>query len=237
MIDLVEVLAAFLSRLGINRFAGNLSHLLGCCGGDFADLLRQRIINDYFTSAEIHVHGLGCPLARGASLHHRTRRRNDFSTGEYVRPVGLVGSRVELQPAAVIFGQAATIEKATIGHLPNSHDDGIAFDVDHVIVVVSRIEAFLIVEDAEYLSCSHALDPFVCDDDFNRSAPMNELDAFLVGFSLFPVPGRHFFFVFKAHRPDSLCAQTLCGTSGVHGHIAAADHQHVVADIDLSVEG
>ena len=180
------------------------------------------------------VDALGGFLAAGHGVDHRFGTVKGIAAGKDPVDGGLQGHRVGFQAAGPGNGDTLFLDAVQVGALADGDDDGIAEKGLAFRLVVSGIEATVFVEDCRAgleFDARHPL-AFVYIKGFGAEA-VDDIDVAFQGLFDFVFPGGHLFALFQADQGDVFGPFALGGQGHVDGHVAAADHDDVLAEFDI----
>ena len=122
--------------------------------------------------------------------------------------------------------------------MADRNNDRIAEERLAGIVIIARAETLVLIENGRTGLEFETRNLFVLvDEERLGTETVHDLDVALQGFLDFMLPGRHLLALFQADQGDILGALALGRQGHVDGHVAAADDDHILADLDRLAHG
>ena len=128
------------------------------------------------------------------------------------------------------LGAQLVAQEVQVHPLAGGQDDGVGVDDGAVVLVVNGAEAALLVVDGNALLRFKSGGFAVLLDDAGKAAAVDDHDALFPGAGDLFLGGGHLRFLLQAAEGDFLRAQAHSGQGHVHGHVAAAADQDVLAE-------
>ena len=180
------------------------------------------------------VHGDGRLLARRDGFHHRGRAGDRVAAGEDVRVLGLESHRIDLDgPPVAKRAGALVCETRPVGLLADGRDDRIHFDGELAAGNGHGTPASAVVRRSQlHFQTFHGGYPAVVRDHSDRVGQGHDLDAFVFALDDLLIVGGHLVAAAAVDDEWLPASGAKRGAHGVHGHVAAADHRHPVADVN-----
>ena len=119
-------------------------------------------------------------------------------------------------------------DELQVGLLADGHDDHIGFPGRGLIIKIGGGEPALLVEDPLHRPQGDTADLAAGGVDLFDAPAVDDGNAFVLGLFHFPNGGGHLFPGFQADEAD-VAPLAPGGAGHIHGHVAAADDQHLFA--------
>src|SRR5581483_621251 len=112
--------------------------------------------------------------------------------------------------------------------LPDRHDDGVAFDLGLAVIVESRIEAFVLIEDPSGLEGLKSGNLAIFAENALGSEPGMHDDSFFFGFDNFFECRGHLIPTFQTDQVYFTCAHAQCRKRDVY-HFLRRDRRNILS--------
>ena len=184
------------------------------------------------------VDAFGHLFAAGHGVDHRFGAVKGIAAGKDPVDGGLQGHRVGLQAAGPGNGDALLLDTVQVGALADGDNDGVAEIGLAFRLVVGGVEAPLFVENRRAgLEVDARYTLILVDKKGLGAEAVDDFDLTFQGFFNLVFPGRHLFSRFQTDQGDVLGPFALGGQGHIDGHVAAAHHEDVLAEVDILTHG